>query len=93
MKVHNEAFNTPKWITNVGVSNPNLWQGIGFSVNHKHQSQFLWQSSLATGLVPVINNVDAQVSYRINLLKLGATNLPNQPYTTFVAGPSVKGWY
>lgn len=92
-----EAFNTPKWITNVGVSNPNLWQGMGFSVNYKHQSSFLWQSSLATGIVPVINNVDAQISYRINplklVVKLGATNLLNRPYTTFVAGPSVGGFY
>ena len=92
-----EAFNTPKWITNVGISNSNVWQGLGFSVNYKHQSAFLWQSSLATGLVPAINNVDAQVSYRINTLglglKLGATNLLNRPYYTFVAGPSVGGFY
>ena len=96
-EVHNEAFNTPKWITNVGLSNPNLWQGVGFSVNYKHQSPFLWQSSLATGIVPVITNDDAQVSYRINPLKLGvklgASNLLNQPYNTFVAGPSVGGFY
>lgn len=92
-----EAFNTPEWITNVGLANVNVWQGIGFSVHYKHQTSFLWQSSLATGIVPVINNVDAQVSYRINPLKinakLGATNLLNQPYTTFAAGPSVGGFY
>ena len=92
-----EAFNTPQWITNVNLSNPDLWRGIGFSVNYKYQRSFLWQSSLATGIVPTINNVDTQVSYRINSLKLrvklGATNLLNQPYTTFVAGPSVGGFY
>lgn len=92
-----ESFNTPKWITNVGLANANLWRGIGFSVNYKHQSSFLWQSSLATGIVPVINNVDAQVSGRINSLKMGVkvggTNLLNHPYTTFVAGPSVGGFY
>jgi len=92
-----EAFNTPKWITNIGLSNPNVWQGLGFSVNYKLQSSFLWQSLLATGIVPVINNVDAQLSYRITGLrlhtKLGATNLLNRPYTTFVAGPSVGGFY
>ncbi|MBC8152206.1 MAG: TonB-dependent receptor [Bacteroidetes bacterium] len=92
-----EAFNTPKWITNVGLSNANVWQGLGFSAHYKYQRSFLWQSSLATGIVPAINNVDAQVSYRISPLrldiKLGATNLLNQPYTTFVAGPSVGGFY
>ncbi len=92
-----ESFNTPKWITNVGLSNVDVGGGIGFSVNYKYQSAFLWQSSLATGTVPAINNVDAQVSYRITGLrlnvKLGATNLLNHPYTTFVAGPGVGGFY
>ncbi len=92
-----ESFNTPKWITNVGLSNVSIWQGIGFSVNYKYQSSFLWQSSLATGIVPAINNVDAQVSYRISAVrvtaKLGGTNLLNHSYPTFVAGPSVGGFY
>lgn len=92
-----EAFNTPKWITNVGVANANLWRGTGFSVSYKHQSAFLWQSSLATGTVPALHTVDAQAIHRIQSLKLdvklGATNLLNKPYTTFVAGPSVGGFY
>ncbi|MFD1143463.1 TonB-dependent receptor plug domain-containing protein [Larkinella insperata] len=92
-----EAFNTPKWITNLSVSNASLWHGLGFSVAYKHQSSFLWQSSLATGMVPAIHTVDAQMSYRIQRLrldlKLGAKNLSNHPYTTFVAGPSVGGFY
>ncbi|GAA4451370.1 TonB-dependent receptor [Nibrella saemangeumensis] len=92
-----EAFNTPRWITNVGVSNASLGNGIGFSVNYKYQSAFLWQSSLATGMVPAIHNLDAQVNYRVTPLrltvKLGGTNLLNRPYYTFVAGPTVGGFY
>ncbi|GAB4014912.1 TonB-dependent receptor [Spirosoma koreense] len=92
-----EAFNTPKWITNVGISNPAIWSGVGFSVNYKYQSSFLWQSSLATGTVPAINTFDAQLSYTLpspNLsFKLGGTNILNRPYTTFTAGPSVGGLY
>ena len=92
-----ESFNTPKWISNVGVSNSDIWQGVGFSVNYKYQSSFLWQSSLATGIVPDINTFDAQISYALskpNLsFKLGGTNLLNRPYTTFTAGPSVSGFY
>lgn len=91
------SFNTPRWITNVNVSNGNLWRGIGFSVNYKHQDAFLWQSELATGTVAPINTLDAQVSYRLatlNLLvKVGGTNLLNQPYYTFIGGPSVGGLY
>ena len=97
-----ESFNTPRWIMNVSVANPAIWQNFGFSVNYKYQSSFLWQSSLATGIVPAINTVDAQISYaptRSNQavgplsFKLGGTNLLNRPYTTFTAGPSVGGFY
>lgn len=34
-----------------------------------------------------------QVNYRINPLKRGATNLLDQPYTTFVAEPGVGVFY
>ncbi|GAA4405145.1 TonB-dependent receptor [Nibrella viscosa] len=92
-----EAFNTPRWITNAGLSNANLGYGIGFSVNYKYQSAFLWQSALATGMVPAIHNLDAQVNYPLIrqrvTIKLGGTNLLNRPYYTFVAGPSVGGFY
>ncbi|MBO0939439.1 TonB-dependent receptor [Fibrella sp. HMF5335] len=91
------AFNTPTWITNASVSNADVWNGIGFSVNYKYQSAFLWQSELATGTVQPINNVDAQVSYRFVkaglLLKLGGTNVLNRPYYSFIGGPLVGGFY
>ncbi|GAB3505481.1 TonB-dependent receptor [Spirosoma knui] len=92
-----EAFNTPKWITNVSIANPSLWGNLGFSVSYKYQSSFVWQSSLATGIVPAINTFDAQLSYALTKpnvsVKLGGTNVLNRPYTTFTAGPSVSGLY
>ncbi|WP_420155094.1 TonB-dependent receptor plug domain-containing protein [Siphonobacter sp.] len=90
-----EAFNTPQWITNVGLANPALWKSFGFSLNYKYQSAFLWQSSLATGQVPAIHTFDAQMSYDFSwlLVKVGGTNVFNRPYTTFKAGPSVGGLY
>lgn len=91
------SFNTPRWITNLTISNGNLWRGVGFSVNYKHQDAFLWQSELATGNVAAINTLDAQVSYRLQsirlLVKAGGTNLLNQPYYTFIGGPAVGGLY
>ncbi|AKD57015.1 TonB-dependent receptor [Spirosoma radiotolerans] len=91
------AFNTPRWITNLSLSNGNLWRGLGFSVNYKHQDAFLWQSELATGNVSAINTLDAQVSYRLSklnlLVKAGGTNILNQPYYTFTGGPAVGGLY
>ena len=91
------SFNTPRWITNLNLSNGSLRQGFGFSVNYKHQDAFLWQSELATGNVSAINTLDAQVSYRFGglpvLVKVGGTNLMNQPYYTFIGGPAVGGFY
>ncbi|QKZ14126.1 TonB-dependent receptor [Spirosoma sp. KUDC1026] len=91
------AFNTPKWITNLTLTNGNVWNDIGFSVNYKYQSAFLWQSELATGTVPAINTVDAQLSYQLRkagvLIKVGGTNLLNRSYYTFIGGPAVGGFY
>ena len=91
------SFNTPRWITNLNVSNGNLWRGLGFSVNYKHQDAFLWQSELASGTVSAINTLDAQVSYRLQklnlLVKAGGTNILNHYYYTFIGGPAVGGLY
>lgn len=91
------SFNTPRWITNLSISNGNLWRGLGFSVNYKHQNAFLWQSELATGNVAAINTLNAQISYRLQslnlLVKVGGTNLTNRYYYTFIAGPAVGGLY
>ncbi|MBO0936348.1 TonB-dependent receptor [Fibrella sp. HMF5335] len=91
------SFNTPRWITNLSVSTSNLWRGLGCSVNYKHQDAFLWQSELASGTVAAINTLDAQVSYRLQglrlLVKAGGTNLANKPYYSFIGGPAVGGLY
>ncbi|TAE29411.1 MAG: TonB-dependent receptor [Cytophagales bacterium] len=92
-----EAFNTPRWITNLGLANPTLWGRLGASVSYRYQSAFLWQSALATATVPAIHTFDGQLSYVLPKLnasvKLGGTNLLNRYYTTFSAGPSVGGFY
>ncbi|MBC3794091.1 TonB-dependent receptor plug domain-containing protein [Spirosoma utsteinense] len=92
-----EAFNTPKWITNIGIANPTLWHNLGGSVHYKYQSAFLWQSSLATGVVPAIHSFDAQLTYLLPspalTIKLGGTNLLNRAYTTFAAGPAVGSFF
>ncbi|WP_026994343.1 TonB-dependent receptor plug domain-containing protein [Flectobacillus major] len=92
-----EAFNTPQWILNVGIANRKLTERLGFSINLKWQDAFVWQSSLATGTVPAYTSLDTQVSYLLPLqnilIKLGGTNITNQYYYNFLAGPSVGGFY
>ncbi len=92
-----ESFNTPRWIVNVSVSNRKITERLGFNLNVKWQEAFLWQSSLATGNVPAYSTLDAQITYTLPIqnmtFKWGGTNLLNQYYYNFLAGPSVGGFY
>ncbi len=92
-----EAFNTPRWIANIGLGNTKLTKNIGFGVNYKYQEGFLWQSALATGNVPEIHNVDAQFTYYARKqglqFKIAGTNILNRPYVSFIAGPNIGAFY
>jgi outer membrane receptor protein involved in Fe transport len=92
-----DAFNTPTWIYNLTFGTPSLFNHFGFQVNYRRQSSYLWQSSLATGTVPAYSTTDAQIQYNSDKnklsIKLGATNLLNRYYYSFIGGPAVGGLY
>jgi outer membrane receptor protein involved in Fe transport len=90
------GFNTPKYRYNLNFGK-RLGSGdkVGFNVNFRHQDSFVWESSFVaptttTNLnftnttVPKINNLDAQVSFKLSaaksILKVGANNLGSKPY-------------
>lgn len=91
------AFNTPRWTTNIGIGNKELFENFGFNILWRRQSAFRWESPLANGTVPAFNTLDAQVNYRIKslgiTLKAGGTNLLNRRYIQYAAGPSIGGFY
>ena len=92
-----DGFNTPEWMYNISFGNPALVKTFGFNINYRWQSSYLWQSSLATGNVAAYSTVDAQVQYgflhnKLNI-KLGASNLLNKYYYSFIGGPSIGGMY
>lgn len=92
-----DGFNTPKWMYNISLGNPKIYKSLGFNINYRRQSSFLWQSALATGTVPGYSTVDAQVQYNfmeecLNV-KVGGTNIFNKYYYTFLGGPSVGAFY
>lgn len=92
-----DGFNTPAWMYNIGFGNPAVVPHIGFQINCRWQSKYMWQSSLASGMVKAYNTVDAQVQYTTASnkigIKLGATNLLNKYYYSFIGGPSIGGFY
>jgi outer membrane receptor protein involved in Fe transport len=92
-----DGFNTPRWIYNLYVGSPAIYKTLGFNINFRQQSGFLWQSALATGNVPGYSTLDLQLSVGLlkNVLtvKAGATNLLNAYYYSFIGGPAIGGFY
>lgn len=92
-------FNSPKYRANVVIGNSMLGKrkNIGFNISYRWQDAYLFEGDFATGEVPAIQTLDAQVSYKIpktkSLLKLGANNLLNQYYYHAPGNPSVGGLY
>ena len=92
-----DGFNTPEWISNISFAGEHVIQNLSFMVMYKHQSSYYWQSFLINGQVKSYGNVDAQMSYDFMKsklgIKLGATNLLNKYYYSYLGGPSIGGMY
>ncbi|WP_276502046.1 TonB-dependent receptor [Terrimonas pollutisoli] len=93
------SLNTPKYRTNVSLSNSGFGRQnrLGFNVSWRWQDKFFYENDFASGDVPAYHTVDAQFSYRKpeikSTFKIGASNLLNQYYRTSVGNPSIGGLY
>jgi iron complex outermembrane receptor protein len=91
------GFNTPNWTTNVSFGDRQVTKNIGFNVVWKWQNSFLWESPLVTGTVNAINNIDAQITYRVSAakstIKLGGTNILNNRHIEYAGGPTIGALY
>ncbi|MBC7893149.1 MAG: TonB-dependent receptor [Sphingobacteriaceae bacterium] len=94
------AFNTPRFKTNVTLSNSRLIDRLGFSLAWHWQEAFDWYGTFnenRPGRVAAYSLLDAQVSYRVpslkTTLKLGASNLANTYVVQAYGSPAVGGLY
>jgi iron complex outermembrane receptor protein len=94
------AFNTPEFISNVALSNQNVYKNTGFSINYRWQSAFDWVGSfngLQPGRINAYGQLGAQVSYKLHslrsTLKIGGTNLTNKYNVQAYGSPAVGGVY
>ncbi|KAA2244521.1 TonB-dependent receptor plug domain-containing protein [Chitinophaga agrisoli] len=91
------GFNTPEWVTNISFSNREVFKNVGFNVVFRWQDQLYWESTLANGTVPSYATVDAQVNFRIpklkSTIKIGGSNVLNNRYIQFAAGPTIGALY
>jgi outer membrane receptor for ferrienterochelin and colicin len=81
-------FNTPKHRVKASFGNEKLFKNFGFNVSSRWNTEYLWQSTFASGLADGIIGaatvIDAQVNYTFpslkSTLKIGASNLGGREY-------------
>lgn len=92
-----DGFNTPRWAYNLSLANDDAYQHVGFGLHYRHQTGYFAQTFLVAGDVPAYGTLDAQLSYHLPAaqvrLKLGASNVLNDYYVSYLGGPSVGGLY
>lgn len=91
------GFNTPAWITNLSFSNREVIKNVGFNIVWRWQDVVFWESTLANGQVPAYSTIDAQVNVRFpklkSTVKVGGSNIFNNRYIQFAAGPTIGALY
>ena len=93
------SFNSPKYKLNANFGNSGFGKDkrFGFNMAYRWQDKFYFEGDLATGYLPAVQTVDAQLSYKLpstkSILKFGANNLLNQYYYNGVGNSYVGGLY
>lgn len=93
------SFNSPKYKLNASIGNSGFGKGnrMGFNVVYRWQDEFYFEGDLASGTLPAVQTVDAQISYKLpkskSIFKLGANNLLNQYYYNAIGNSRIGGLY
>jgi outer membrane receptor protein involved in Fe transport len=78
------GFNTPKHRVKASIGNEKLFKNFGFNVSGRWNSEYLWQSTFADGMIDAATVVDAQINYGIpklkSVFKVGAANIGGKEY-------------
>ncbi len=92
-------FNAPKYKVNASFGNSGFGKAkrLGFNINYRWTQGFLYQGDFATGNLPDVQTLDAQISLKLpstkSILKLGANNLLNQYYYNAIGNSQIGGLY
>ncbi|WP_394775184.1 carboxypeptidase-like regulatory domain-containing protein [Flavobacterium sp.] len=92
------GFNTPKHRIKASLGNAKVIKNLGFNINVRWNTEYLWQSSFGDGMVPENTVLDAQVNYAFtklkSVIKVGATNLFGSDYLQVIgAGAIGQQWF
>ncbi len=92
-------FNAPKYKVNATLGNSAFGKNkrFGASLVYRWVQGFLYQGDFATGNLPDVHTLDAQISLKLpktkSMLKFGANNLLNQYYYNAVGNAQIGGLY
>ncbi|MBM3915014.1 MAG: TonB-dependent receptor [Sphingomonadales bacterium] len=91
-------FNAPRYRTNIGLRNDNVYKNFGFNVVYKWQDRNYYEGTFITGTLPAFGWWDAQVTYRPaknpkSTFRVGGTNIANNYQRTGFGSPAVGGLY
>jgi outer membrane cobalamin receptor len=91
------GFNTPKHRVKASFGNEKLFENFGFNVSGRWNSKYLWQSTMADGMIASATVIDAQVNYVFpklkSTLKIGAANIGGKEYTQVLGAGSIGQQY
>jgi outer membrane cobalamin receptor len=91
------GFNTPKHRVKASFGNEKLFKNFGFNVSGRWNTAYLWQSTMADGMIESATVIDAQVNYSLpqlkSTLKLGASNLGGKEYTQVLGAGAIGQQY
>lgn len=91
------GFNTPKHRVKASFGNQKLFKNFGFNVSGRWNSEYLWQSTMADGMIASATVIDAQMNYSFpqlkSTLKLGAANLGGKEYTQVLGAGAIGQQY
>jgi outer membrane receptor protein involved in Fe transport len=92
------GFNTPKHKVKGSIGNAKLFKNFGFNANVRWNTEYLWQSSFADGMIEETTVFDAQINYGIpqlkSVIKVGATNIGGKDYIQVIGSGAVgQQWF
>lgn len=91
------GFNTPKHRVKASFGNEKLFQNFGFNVSGRWNSEYLWQSTMADGIIASATVIDAQINYVFpklkSTLKIGAANIGGKEYIQVLGAGSIGQQY
>jgi outer membrane receptor protein involved in Fe transport len=91
------GFNTPKHRIKASVGNDRLFENFGFNASVRWNNAYLWESTMADGMIAAATVIDAQINYGLpklkSVIKLGATNIAGKEYIQVLGAGAIGQQY